>query len=329
MMMKDIGMRSAEGKNIDRKKWLGKNIWVWPLIGAVALWILIGAISGGLSLDVLVTNFTLASYLIILSLGQTAVMTSGEGGIDLSIQYTVALGAYFASMSMMQMGAFPGFILTIAVCACVGLLNGLVNIYIKVPPMITTLAMGYIVYSIVLVMSASIPGTPAPEISWFAQKARIGGISPIILVALGIAALVAVLLYKTKYGKRLHAVGQNRKAAQLTGISVPKTVILTFILSSVLAGLTGIFLGGYFGGAFQDMGISYMLTSIAATVIGGTSVAGGKSSVLGTIMGALMLTMLVAFLNVSKLQASMQNLIQGILLIGILVASVPKKQVNI
>ncbi len=313
----------------DARKWMGKNIWIWPLLGSVGLWLVIGAISGGLSVGVLITNFTLACYLIILSLGQTAVMTSGEGGIDLSIQYTVALGAYFASMAMMRFGLVPGFLMTLGVSAVVGLLNGLINIYIRVPAMITTLAMGYIVYSVVLLMSASIPGTPAPEILWFSQKARIGEVSPIVLVAIGIAVLVGILLYKTKYGKRLHAVGQNRRAAQLAGINVPRIVILTFILSSVLAGLTGIFLGGYFSGAFQDMGISYMLTSIAATVIGGTSVAGGKSSVLGTIMGALLLTMLMAFLNVSRLPASIQNLIQGVLLIGILVASVPKKQVNV
>jgi ribose transport system permease protein len=314
---------------MDAKKWVGKNSWIWPLIGSLALWLLISTISGNVSGNVLISNLTLACYLIILSMGQTAVITSGAGAIDLSIQYVIALAAYFASIAMTSIGLVPGFILTLGVCAAVGFLNGCINMYIKVPAMITTLAMGYIVYSMVLVMSASIQGTPIPEISFFTQQARIGGLSPIIFIGAGVAVFVAVLLYKTKYGKYLHAIGQNRKAAQLAGIRVPRIIILTFVLSSTLAGLTGIFLGGYFGGAFQDMGTSYMLTSIAATVIGGTSVAGGKSSVLGTITGALMLTMLVAFLNVSKLQASVQNLVQGVLLISILVASVPKKQVNI
>ena len=314
---------------MDARKWMGKNSWMWPLLGVIALWFLISGMTGSVNGNVLVTNITLASYLIILSLGQTAVITSGAGAIDLSIQYVVALAAYFASIAMTSFGLVPGFLMTLGVCAIVGLLNGVINMFIKVPAMITTLAMGYIVYSIVLIMSASIQGTPVPEMSFFTQKARIFGFSPIILVGVGVAFAVGVLLYKTKYGKHLHAVGQNRKAAALAGINVTKTVILTFILSSVLSGLTGIFLGGYFGGAFQDMGTSYLLTSIAATVIGGTSVAGGKSSVLGTITGALMLTMLVAFLNISKLPASIQNLVQGVLLISILVASVPKKQVNI
>lgn len=328
--MNNLNTKSLNPKSLTGKKWIASNIWVWPLVGAVALWLIMGAMSGGVKPDAFITNLTLSSYLIIVSLGQTAVMTSGEGAIDLSVQYTIALGAYVASIVMATAaGTFLGFIITIVVCAGVGALNGLINMYIRVPAMITTLAVGYIVYSIVLVLAASMQATPAAEISWFTQKARVGSFSPMFFVAMGIAAVVGLLLYKTKYGKQLHATGQNRMAARLAGISVKKTVILTFILSSVLAGVAGIFLGGYFGGAFQDMGISYMLTSIAATVIGGTSAAGGKSSVLGTIAGAFLLTMLVSFLNVSRLDPSVQNLIQGALLISILVASVPKKQVNI
>jgi len=311
------------------KSWLGKNLWIWPLLGVLLLWILIGIVTGEVRVKILIVNITLASYLIILSLGQTAVITSGDGAIDLSIQFTIALAAYFASIAMTGMSPILGFIITLCVCALVGLLNGIINIYVKVPAMITTLAMGYIVYSVVLVMSANIQGVPVPAMAQLTQKARVFGVSPIIFIAIGIAIVVAILMYKTKYGKYLHAIGQNRKAANLAGISVPRIVVLTFVLSSVLAGLTGIFLGGYFGGAFQDMGTSYMLTSIAATVIGGTSIAGGKSSVLGTILGAIMLTMLVTYLNISSFSAAVQNLVQGTLLIGILIASVQKKQVNI
>ena len=80
------------------KKWAGKNSWIWPLFGAVALWLAMGLITGGLKVDVLVTNLTLMSYLVFLSLGQTVVITGGDGAIDLSIQYTVALAAYLASL---------------------------------------------------------------------------------------------------------------------------------------------------------------------------------------------------------------------------------------
>ena len=315
------------GSNV--KKWIGKSSWIWPLLGAVALWLIMGAITGGLKVGVLVTNLTLMSYLTFLSLGQTVVMTGGDGAIDLSIQYTVALAAYLASLLCTSIGLIPGLVVTLLVCACVGVVNGFVNLFIKVPPMITTLAVGYIVYSCVLKLAAKNEGVPHKSILWFAQKARVGDLSPVIFVALLAVVIMFVLMYHTSYGRKLHAVGQNRRAAKLAGVHVTPVILTSFVISSLLAGTCGIMLGGYFGGAFQDMGISYMLTSISATVIGGTSAAGGKSSVVGSVCGALMLTMLVSFLNVSRLPAATQELIQGVLLVSILVVSVPKKQVNI
>ena len=113
-------------------------------------------------------------------------------------------------------------------------------------------------------------------------------------------------------------------AAALAGINVTRVVIGAFVVSSVLAGIAGTLMGGYFGGASQDMGVSYLMTSVAATVIGGTSASGGKSSVAGAVAGALLLAFLVAFLNLTMLPASFQKIIQGGLLMIILIASVPK-----
>jgi len=313
-------------KVLNAKRWIGKHIWIWSALGAVLMWILISIISNSFSINMLLTNATLASFLVLLSMGQMTVITSGDGAIDLSIQYTVALAAYTASMFMASIGVIPGLVLTLIICIVIGLLNGLINLYLRVPAMITTLAMGYIVYSAVLMISTTTTGMPVEAMSFFVQKLRIVGISPMVFIAVIVSALMGILLYKTKFGLRLHAVGQNRLAAKLAGINIVRTVLTAFVISSLLAGFTGTLLGGYFGGAFQDMGISYLLTSIAAPVIGGTSVAGGKSSVAGTIGGAMLLTLLVTFLNVTRLPASAQNLIQGGLLIVILVASVPKKQ---
>ncbi|MDC7226821.1 MAG: ABC transporter permease [Spirochaetales bacterium] len=311
---------------VNASKWIGRNIWIWAALGSLVMWVLIGAVTGRMTMGTLITNATLASFLILLSMGQMTVITSGEGSIDLSIQYTVALSAYVSSVLMVRMGIVPGLIITLAICALIGIINGTINMYLKVPAMITTLAMGFIIYSAVLMISTHTTGMPVMSVSFFTQKLRVFGVSPLNFIAIIISVLMWVLLYKTQFGKHLHAAGQNRLAAELAGVRIVRTVFKSFILSSVLAGFTGTLLGGYFGGAFQDMGLSYLLTSIAAPVIGGTSVAGGKSSVAGTFFGALFLTLLVALLNVSRLPASAQNLIQGGLLIVVLVASVPKKQ---
>ena len=282
--------------------------------------------TGSFSLNMLFANATLASFLVILSLGQMTVITSGSGAIDLSIQYTIALAAYVSSVLMVSFGIILGLIATLLICVVVGVINGLVNMYLKVPAMISSLAVGYIVYSGVLIISGMTTGMPVEEVAFFVQKFRIFGISPLIFIAAIVAVIMSFVLNRTKYGKRLHAVGQNRKAAEMAGVNIAKIVMTSFVISSVLAGFAGALLGGYFGGAFQDMGVSFLLTSIAATVIGGTSIAGGKSSVAGTISGAMLLTLIVAFLNLSRLHASYQNLIQGALLMVILIASVPKSK---
>lgn len=307
------------------KKWLTKNIWVWSVIGSIMLWMLISLLTGNISINMLLTNATLASFLVLLSLAQMTVITSGNGAIDLSFQYTIALAAYISSELITKYGVIPGLVVTLILCGIVGVVNSVVNMYLKVPAMITTLAVGYIVYSGVLVISSMTTGMPASQIAYFTQKFRIFGISPIIFVVAIIVLAMGIILYKTPYGKRLHAVGQNRNAAALAGINVVRVVMAAFVISSVLAGIAGILLGGYFGGASQDMGLSYLMTSVAAAVIGGTSAAGGKSSVAGAVSGAMLLTLVVACLNLTRLPMSYQNLIQGCLLMGILIASVPKK----
>lgn len=306
------------------RRFLARNVWIWSVIGSLLLWMVISILTKNLSLQMLAGSATLASFLVLMSLGQMTVITTGNGAIDLSSQYTVALAAYISSMLASGHGFAVGLIGSLAVCVVIGIVIGIINLRFRVPPMITTLAVGFIIYSIVLIVSTMTTGMPTPGVAYFAQKLRIIGLSPMIFIAAAIAVVMAVLMYRTKFGKHLHAVGQNRTAAALAGISVTRIVTSAFVVSSVLAGITGTLLGGYFGGASQDMGVSYLMTSVAATVIGGTAASGGRSSVAGAVSGALLLTFIVALLNLSMLPASFQRIIQGVLLMVILVASVPK-----
>lgn len=311
---------------MNAKKWLSKNIWIWSVVGSIILWIVICLMKNKIIFSLLLSNATLASFLILLSLGQMTVLTSGGGAIDLSIQYTIALGAYLSSILMRSIGFVPGLVLTLLTCAFVGILNGSVNLFLGIPPMITTLSVGYIVYSTVLKISSTTTAPPIRILANFTQKIRIAGMSPLIFVALFTSLVMWFLMRKTAYGKDLHAVGQNRTAARMAGINVTKTVMLAFVINSFLAGVAGTLLGGYSGGAFQDIGLSYMLPCIAAAAIGGTSVAGGRSSVIGSVAGAFLLTLITSFLNLTGLAASYQRLIQGTLLIVILIASRPQTE---
>lgn len=315
-------------KNTNIKSWISRNIWIWSVLGIIMLWIGICILQGKLDFSILRTNFALSCFLILMALGQMVIITSGDGAIDLSFVYIVSFAPYMLQLVSDRYGLFVGIIITLLLCAAVGFLNGVINLYLKVPAMITTLAVGYIVFSVTLMLSKNIAGVPSLLVKQIAQSTTWFGIPAKIVIILLFAALFAVLIYKTIYGKHLHAVGQNRCAARLAGISVPRTVITAFIIGAIMPGIAGILLNGYLGLAGQDVGTSYLLPCIATTIIGGTSIAGGRSSVIGVVAAGLMWTFLNAFLNLTWLTAAYQRLIQGAVLILVLFASVPKKQIN-
>ena len=309
------------------KNWIGKNTWIWAMLGTFVLWMLISVISGGITMKTLLMNATLASFLALLALGQMVVITSGDGAIDLSLSYVVTLAAFLSCRFMAGGGIkiVTGLLITVLVCAAIGFLNGLINIFLKIPAIITTLATGYITYSGILMFSNNASGTATTEVVNF-SKIRFGSLSIITVICIAIAVLFLFLMYKTKYGKQIHAIGQSRRAAYLSGIRVNVLVIISFIISSLLGAIVGILLCGYDSGAFLDLGNTYALTSVAATLLGGTIVSGGKCSVVGTIFGAMMLTLVVSFITLTKLSIGIQYIIEGAILIMILTVSTKKEE---
>ena len=297
-----------------------KYAFIWPLFGSIVIWTAISAVSGKFNVGQVFSSAKLCSLALLLALGQKIVVTSGEGAIDLSQQYILTLAAYI-SCDLMQYNVILGIVAAVAVGALCGLVNGLVNIYLKVPAMITTLATGYIIFTIVLVLAPGMKTLPDQGLVKFINL-NAGGFSMLTVICLIVAVVLALLLYKTKYGKQLHAVGQKRLAARYAGINVNKVVIIAFTLGGALCGLSGTLCGAFNGGAFQDMGTTYFLPSIAAAFVGGTAASGGKSNVAGVCLGALMMYLLTTFLNAASLSVGMQRLIQGAVLVLILVASV-------
>ena len=302
------------------KKFVEKYTFIWPLLGSLILWGLIGAVSGRFTANQLFSCARLASFALLLALGQMVVVTSGEGAIDLSQVYILTLCAYM-SCNLMNVNPVLGFVVAIAVGALCGFVNGCINIYLKVPALITTLATGYIIFTIILIGAPHMTTLPYAGLVSFINM-NFGGFSMLTVICIAVAAVLAVLLYKTKYGKQLHAVGQKRLAARYSGIAVGRVVIMAFTLGGALCGLAGVLCGAFIGGAFQDMGSTYFLPSIAAAFVGGTAAAGGRSNVLGVCLGALMMSFMTTFLNAASLSPGMQRLIQGAFLVLILVASV-------
>jgi ribose transport system permease protein len=302
------------------KTYVQKHSFVWPVLGSILIWIMIGMVSHKFSMDSFLSSAKLATFALLLGLAQMLVVTSGDGAIDLSQIYILTLSAY-VSCTLMQGNFVLGLIAAVLVGAVCGLVNGCIDVFLKIPAMITTLANGYIIFTIVLVVAPHMTTLPNAGLVSFINK-DVLGFPMLTLVSVLLACLLAVLLYKTPYGKQLHAVGQNRRASELSGISNRRIVIVTFALAGAISGFAGVLCGAFIGGAFQDMGSTYFLPSIAATFVGGTVASGGKSSVLGVCFGALMMSLMTTFLNAANLDPGTQKLILGIFLVLILVASV-------
>lgn len=302
------------------KKALHQYEFIWPLFGSILLWVLIVLVSGRFNMNQLFSSGKLASFSLILALGQMIVVTAGDGAIDLSQVYILTLCAY-VSNNLMNTNILLGLIMAILVGALCGLANGLINVYLRVPAMVTTLAAGYIVFTIVLLIAPKMNTLPNADFVTFINS-NFHGFSMLTVICIVIAILLGIVLYKTEYGKQLHATGQNRVAAKYTGINVNFVVIAAFTLGGALCGLAGVLCGAFIGGAFQDMGSTYFLPSVAAAFVGGTAAAGGKSNVVGVCFGALMMSFMSTFLNAAHLSPGLQKLILGSFLVLILVASV-------
>ncbi len=152
-------------------KWLLKNTWIWSFVGAFALLIPISMLgANGFNVKTLFMNVTLASFAFLLGISEMLVITSGNGAIDLSVSYTVTLCAYISAAWLRPDGnILVGILIILGICVLVGLINGAVTVYLNINAMIGTLAVGYIVYSFVLVYSVNATVRPSEALSAFVQ----------------------------------------------------------------------------------------------------------------------------------------------------------------
>jgi len=296
----------------------------WPIIGSIIFFILIGQLNHNYSSSYLFTATRLSTFALLLGLAQMVVVTSGDGAIDLSQIYILTLCAY-ASTTLMFINPVLGLLAAVLIGGLAGFINGVINVYLKVPAMVTTLATGYLYLTLVLVASSKMKVLPIPGFVSIITR-NYASVSVQTFIAIAVAGVLAILMYRTKYGKQLHAVGQNRNAAYLAGIPTSRVVLTAFVIGGLISGLAGVLAAAVMGGSFQDMGSSYFLPSIAATFVGGTAASGGKSSALGVSFGALMMTLMSSFLDSAQsnfgLASGIKQLVMGIFLVSILLLSV-------
>ncbi|CAN7472071.1 ABC transporter permease [Caballeronia sp. LjRoot34] len=296
--------------------------WAWSFVGAVLVWLVIVGIFGvSIASNVVQTALVYGVFMVLVGLGQMLVITSGVGNIDLSVPSTIAL-AGVVSMHVMN-GANGQIALGIAAVLGVGIAVGLANYalirLLRIPPIIATLSSSFIIQSLAITQGRQLP--PPPAVLGAFATGSLAHIPYIALVALVLSLALAILLHRSIYGRRLSAIGQNSRAAWLAGVDVHWTRCIAYVLSSVIAAFTALLLAAVSGGASLDMGVEYMLISIAVVVIGGTLVTGGKPTIAGVWGASMFLFLTNAVLNAVGADAGVRSIVYGALIIVVTVAA--------
>lgn len=258
----------------------------------------------------------LASFMGIAAIGQN--LTILTGGIDLSIANTITFANVIAAQIMMGRDEnMPAAIAAVlAVGIAVGLMNGVGIHWLKIPPFIMTLGVGTVIQGIFLIYTKGAPkGNAAPLLKAICGQSLVGIISGIVLIWALMAFIAILVLKRTPYGRKLYSVGINEQAARFSGIHTGRVIFSVYLISAVIAAISGFFLVGYTGTSFLDVGTSYNTKTIAAVIIGGTAITGGKGGYVGTIAGAVIMTILEDFLTIISIPEAGRQIMQGVIII--------------
>ena len=296
------------------------------LIGLIAVFVLASVISVRNGQNLFLSPINLANVLRaisengIIAIGMTLVILIG--GIDLSVGAVLGLTATAVADLMMRqsLGLMPSIILVLLISALIGLLNGLITTKLTVQPFIVTLATMSVARGLARFWSGGI-GVPISYGEGLAPGAfailgqRVFGIPVPAICFVVIGAFFIWLLKYTQFGRYVYAIGGNETATYLSGVKVDRIKIMVFTICGFLAGIAGIIHAAQLSQGSPNDGIGYELNAIAAVAIGGTSMAGGKGTIRGTIIGALILGILDNMLGLKNVNSNLQLIIKGCIII--------------
>jgi len=289
--------------------------------GCIVLLLLVGALYSPnfLSPEYLLQQLKVGAFLGIIATGMMLVILLGQ--IDLSVPWTVTLGAMMASAATAYGGFGEAFAIPFGVLCgvLIGLLNGVAVAYLRIPSMIITLAVNSVAQGLMVAYSGGFsPRDSASTAMKFIGAQSTLGIPHAVIVWIIVGALAVFLLTRTTFGRSVYGIGNRESAAYLSGVPTQRVVMIAFALSGGLAAFGGVLLAGYAGKAAQSMGDAYLLPAIAAVVLGGTSILGGRGSYIGTIAGVILITLLQSILSVMQIAEFGRQIIYGVIIVGML-----------
>ena len=276
--------------------------------------------------------FQQSAYIGVMALGATFVIATG--GIDLSsgtgMTLVAVMAGVFLSGDWLNWPLGGGLIAILLVGALIGLVNGLNVARLGLPPFIATLAMMMVARGLALIISDKSSITiKNPGYGWLANGQLIPGVPNAVLLFILLAILAAFLLNKTLLGRYALAIGSNEEATRLSGVNIKLWKMLVYVVAGVFVALGAILYSARFGFVQPAEGLGFELNVIAAVVIGGTSLAGGRANILGTVVGALIMETLKQGLLMMGIAQEWQFVVTGIVVvIAVFVDNVRRKRAS-
>jgi len=291
--------------------------WFGPLMALILLSVVLSFVSNSfLTLDNWMNILRQASINACVSLGMLMILLTG--GIDLSVGPMVALTSCTMGVLMMHGMTNPIILIlcAFAVGICCGGINGLLFTKLKLPhPFVSTMGSRMVYRGLALFITGSAPIAGFSKTITFAGSANIGFFPVCFLLVIIIFVIVGIFLTRTPLGRQIYSVGGNKEAARLSGINVFGTLNFVYIMSGVMCAIAGIIMVGRVGTATPLAGETFDMDAIAACVIGGASFLGGKGTVQGTLIGAVLIAIIRNGLNLLGAQTDMQYIVIGCVII--------------
>jgi ribose transport system permease protein len=309
---------------MDRRT-MGPILLAWLAVGI--LFLLVTLYSPGFANPANVGTLVIgASFIGIVAIGQTMVIIGG--GIDLSVPWTLTgAGMFVTSLTRSDDAALVWAVpLCLAFGALVGTINGVGIARLGIPPIVMTLSMNVVLQGLLLVVTRGFPPPPAPAALQWVGSGRVGVLPVMLFVWLALAALALVVERLTAFGRHLYAMGSDRTVATLSGVPVARTTVIAYAISGTTAALAGVLFAGNAKQSYLGMGDPFLFTSIAAVAIGGASILGGTGSYLGTIAGALLLTVLTGLLPILRLDQGALRVVYGVVILAAVALAAPQVQ---
>lgn len=290
--------------------------------GCIALLLFLGSLYSPnfLSPEYLLQQLKVGAFLGVIATGMMLVILLGQ--IDLSVPWAVTMGAMMASAATAYGPAGEAIAIPFGILCGVGLglVNGVGIAYLRIPSMIVTLAVNAVAQGLMVAYTGGFApqDSASAAMRYLAAGNLIFGVPNAVLVWAVVGLLAVFLLSRTTFGRAVYGIGNRESAAYLSGVPTQRVVMIAFALSGGLAAFGGVLLAGYAGKAAQSMGDAYLLPAIAAVVLGGTSILGGRGSYIGTVAGVILITLLQSILSVMQMAEFGRQIIYGIVIVVML-----------